>query len=402
MKTLHKILYLLVITATLVSCRKYFGEKTDLSFIDIPEFTNREIAYVPIQPVWGGFVRPSDIIVGFDELIYVVDEGAQEIVQLDEAGRKIGAFPVQGVRTLAQDRRFDLLAIGEFDTLIANQTFTLSCIYRIRMTGEGSSYGMSNARVVKKVIHPFYTGRNTLSSNDVNVKLNKVGVIGSIVITQNNRYYVTRTGPGRNPILGPDDAVLLFDNEDRFLSTINVNTNQGIFNDYFSKPYGLTAFAKAPQFTASTREDFIFTSLDENNFLKVQLIERLESDFGAEYRARIFPFGDTSRAEGFLNEPGRFKRPISVNLSGDNANFIFVVDADADSVYQFSANGLEGVQPPAATGITKLQIASFGGTGSELTQFREPMAVAFYKKILYVADAGNGRVLRFRLTLDFD
>ena len=402
MRIQNKILLLLMVALTAMSCRKYFGEKTDLSFIDIPEFTNREIAYVPIQPVWGGFVRPVDVIAGFDELIYVVDEGAQEIVQLDEAGRRLGAFPVKGVRTVAQDRRFDLLAVGETDTVIAGQTFTLSCIYRIRMTGEGSSYGMSNARVINKIVHPFYTGTSTFSASALQVKLNKVGVMGSQIASQNNRYYVTRTGPDRHPILGPDDAVLLFDNEDKFISTVNVSTNQGIFNDYFSKPYGLTAFAKAPQFTASTRQDFFFTSLDPNNFLKVQLIERIESDFGAEFRPRIFPFGDTSRADGFLNEPGRFSRPISVNLSGDNANFIFVVDADKDSVYQFSANGLEGVQPPAATGITKLQIASFGGTGEELTQFREPMGVAFYRKILYVADAGNRRVLRFRLTLDFD
>jgi hypothetical protein len=94
--------------------------------------------------------------------------------------------------------------------------------------------------------------------------------------------------------------------------------------------------------------------------------------------------------------------PLGITISGDAAGFIFVTDIAKDSLYQFSSNGLEGVQPPAATGITKLQKASFGGKGSGFTQFNQPMAVAFFKKILYVADANNGRILRFRLTLDFD
>jgi len=35
-------------------------------------------------------------------------------------------------------------------------------------------------------------------------------------------------------------------------------------------------------------------------------------------------------------------------------------------------------------------------------QFNEPRGLACWNQILYVCDAGNGRVLRFKLTLDFD
>ena len=62
----------------------------------------------------------------------------------------------------------------------------------------------------------------------------------------------------------------------------------------------------------------------------------------------------------------------------------------------------EGVLPPAATGITKYQKTSFGGTGLSSTQFRSPSGVAYFDKILYVADAGNSRILRFKLTTDFE
>ena len=48
-------------------------------------------------------------------------------------------------------------------------------------------------------------------------------------------------------------------------------------------------------------------------------------------------------------------------------------------------------------------IVSFGGTGSGPTQFRNPHGVAYYEadKILLVADTGNNRILRFKLSTDF-
>ena len=93
----------------LTGCEGYFGTRTDLDFIDIPDYTIREIAYVPIQPEWKGFVRPVDLCVGFDELLYVVDEATEEIICLDEAGRELGRLTVPGVHAVRQDRRFDLL-----------------------------------------------------------------------------------------------------------------------------------------------------------------------------------------------------------------------------------------------------------------------------------------------------
>ncbi|WP_333596121.1 hypothetical protein [Schleiferia thermophila] len=399
MKRLFSILILAII---LTGCRKYFGEKTDLGFIDVPEFTNRDIAYVPILPAFTDFVKPVDIAVGFDELIYVADEGRQEIIQLDETGRRLGSFFIPGLKSVTQDRRFDLIAIGTSDTVIAGNTFTFTCIYRIRMTGpEGYKLSQTNAQIIRKIVHPFYY-KSTYSTSDLSVQFNRIAVIASTNPAENNSYFVTRTGPAKNPILGPDDAVLLFNNNDQYITPVTVSTSQGTFIDYFQKPFGITTFAKPPQITARTGQNFMVTMLEPNAAIKVQYIERIESEFGAEYRPRIFPYGDTTRADGGIHEPFKFEMPLGITISGDAAGFIFVTDIAKDSLYQFSSNGLEGVQPPAATGITKLQKASFGGKGSGFTQFNQPMAVAFFKKILYVADANNGRILRFRLTLDFD
>jgi len=395
------ILYILPL-AILSACNGYFGDKTDLDFIDQPDFTNRDVAYVPIQPAWDQFVYPSDVTIGFDELIYVVDEATEQIVGMDESGREQGRFRVPGVTSVTQDRRFDLLACGTIDTLSpSGDPITLACIYRIRLTGEGRSYGIRNARVVNKIIHPFY-GRSNINTADLSVRFKKVAVMASDVPSQNNRYYVTRQGAGGSSVLGPNDAVLIFSNTDQFETPISVSTSSGIFNDYFRRPSGIATFAQPPQIQASQERHFFYSSVDPANELKVQYIEYIETDFGAEFRPVIFPVGDTSKADGFLYEPGKFARPVSLTVAGDNTRFLFVVDANKDSLFQFTRDGFEGVLPPPATGITKMQKVSFGGTGNGLMQFNQPSGVAYYRRIVYVADAGNGRVLRYRLTLDFD
>ena len=53
------------------SCEGYLGTKTDLGFIEVPNYSVRDIAYVPIQPAFSGFVYPNDICIGFDELFYI-------------------------------------------------------------------------------------------------------------------------------------------------------------------------------------------------------------------------------------------------------------------------------------------------------------------------------------------
>ncbi|MCC5918764.1 MAG: hypothetical protein JJU02_15700 [Cryomorphaceae bacterium] len=391
----------IIIIAMLSSCTAYFGDKTDLSFIDQPEFTNRDVAYVPIQPVWDQFVYPTDICIGFDQLLYVVDEATEEIVGLDESGVVQGRFRVPGVTSVTQDRRFDLLATGTHDTIIAGQSVSLACIYRIRMMNNSGQYGIRYARIHNKVVHPFYA-RSNVNNNDRTVRFKKAAIMASDNPSQNNRYYITRQGEGGSGVLGPNDAVLIFSNTDQFETTVSVNTSSGIFNDYFQKPSGIATLAQPPQIQASTQRHFFYSSVSPSNELRVQYIEYTETDFGTEFSPRIFPVGDTSKADGFLYEPNKFARPVNLTVAGDNTRFLFVVDAEKDSLFQFTPDGFEGVLPPPATGITKMQKTSFGGKGTGLMEFNQPSGVAYYRRIVYVADAGNGRVMRFKLTLDFD
>lgn len=376
----------------LTGCDGFFGKKLDPSFIDVPVYNDKQVAYVPIQPVWSSFMHPVDIAIGFDELIYVADDLAEEIVCMDQAGNILGRMGVPGVHTVVQTRALELLVLGTFDTLGT----TLQAIYRIRLDNPGG-YGLNNGQIIRKILHPFYYKSTFAPNVDDQVALNGIGMKGD------NSYFITRSGNANSPVFGPDDAVVRFDADDDFISTISVNTSLGILNDYFEKPYGITTKVQPPQSPfVSTEFDFVFTSLSGNSQLKVQYINVIASEGGTDYLVEELPVGDTSKADGFLYAPNRFAAPVDVTYSGDGTNYIFVVDREKDSLYQFTNTGLEGVKAPAGSSSAKNIKVSFGGSGLGLTQFNEPSAVAYYNQIVYVADAGNRRVLRFKLTTDFD
>lgn len=396
MNTIFKITILLSCVLLLSSCEKYFGDKTNLDFIELPTQNYREVAYVPVQPVLDQFVRPTDVLAGFDELIYVVDNGTEEIIALDQSGREVGRKSVPGVISVTQDRRLDLIAIGTKDTVLSGTPYKLTTIYRIDLSTP-LGYGLKFGRITNTITHPFYIKLSGFVTNDAAVTFNRIAVMGD------NSYYVTRQGPVNSStgVRTPDDAILLFDENDRYITPISITANDGrLFKDYFKKPYGITTYAKPPQITATNNRNFIFSSLDDNTVLKTQLITFIESEFGSQYTPAILPVGDTSEADGFLYSAYKFEEPKGITVTGDGTNYIFIADSEKDSIFQFTNTGFEGVNPPPASGETKFVKTSFGGTGIELNQFRQPMAVAHMQDILYVADAGNGRVLRFKLTLD--
>ena len=390
---LSRIIILLGLILGLSSCENYFGEKTDLNFIDQPDYQARSVSYVPIQPILNGFVYPTDVLAGFDELIYVVDQGTEEIISLDQSLNELARFKVQGVTKIIQNRGLEILALGTADTTDAlGQITTLACIYRISLNN--GTYSLNEAKITNKIIHPFYF-RNTVKSSDVDVIFNDIAILA------NDDFYVTRNGLGSD-IIAPDQSILLFSHNDKEFTPVFISSGGILYRDFFKIPFGITSLAQPPQISANTSRSFISTSLDEDAVLKINYITYTESDFGASYGPEQTVVNDNSQAEDFLQRPFRFKEPKGITISGDGTNFVFVVDAETDSLYQFTLTGLEGIKPPPGSVETKYIKASFGGSGNSAVQFNEPQAVAYLNQIVYVADAGNGRILRFKLTLDFD
>mgnify|MGYP000066986777 CR=1 FL=1 len=386
-----------VILLTFTGCKDYLGEETDLDFIEPPEFEQRDVAYVPILPEITGFVQPVKIIAGFDELLYVVDAGTEEIVAMDQSGRIIGSKRIPGVTAIAQDRRLNIIALGKKDTAIQDVNYTLPCIYRLNLNA-GGRYGIQNAEIVKETVHPFYYKSGFSAGDASGIELTGVAVGAG------NNYYISRTGPKNNneiTVLPPDQSVLSFDADDNYITPISVLTSQGSFRTYFKEPAAITSLMTPPQIEAVPTRDFMVVSAAPDEPVKFRQIQFREDPNGISYVPVIFA-QNTDRAEGFITETGKFGTPADVALSGDGSDLIFIIDSERDSLYQFTVEGYEGIRPPPGSNETKNIRASFGGTGSNPTEFRNPQGVAYANRILYVADTGNGRVLRFKLTLDFD
>ena len=382
------------VIGVLSQCESYTGKKTGTGFLDTPTSQLEKVAYVPLQPAFQGLSYPTDVTAGFDELIYVADSGAEAIKSYDVAGNQLGTLEIPGVHAIAQTRSLQLLALGTTDTTIQGTSYTLSTIYKIDLI-DGSALGLENAEIVKKIVHPFYSQARSFNSGDTMIRLRDVGILAD------NKFYVTRTGPGISA-LSEDNAVLLFNADGTLQTPICISTSTGRFCDYFKKPAAITTRVKPPQrATPNTSGDFIFTSLAPGRALQAQYIRRVATANGVSYELRQLS-RDTSQADGFLYKPNRFTNPSGITIAGDETNYIFITDRAKDSVYQFTSNGLEGVTPPPGASTNRNIKVSFGGTGTGPRNFREPTAVAYFQKRLYVADGANGVIKRFRLTTDFN
>ena len=78
---------------------------------------------MPILPIWGGFANPTDVYVGYDELVYVVDAAGLHI--LDLKGTRQALLPFTGAKKVVQDRRLYTYVLGRIDTLINGESWNL-------------------------------------------------------------------------------------------------------------------------------------------------------------------------------------------------------------------------------------------------------------------------------------
>ena len=114
---MRRVIVLVMAVIMLSSCENYWGKKTDISFIDIPNYEVREIAYVPVEPKLYDAAAPIDVTIGYDEFIYVVDSTTSEIARYDMAFQPQGRLFVHHDRATTQ---WDSLEQFPTSVLIAN------------------------------------------------------------------------------------------------------------------------------------------------------------------------------------------------------------------------------------------------------------------------------------------
>lgn len=308
-----------------------------------------DTTYLQLTPVWDAsngfsFSGPKDILVGREPLIYVADSGNDRIIMLDQAGNVLGiSQTVENPVAIAQDSKLNLVIVTDSNK-----------IYRINLVA--NNHDIANAPVelvFEEVDNPDrrYTGIAAVLTSTPQ---------GQPVI----RYYVSGTGNQQR-----DHQVLIFPEafDVRVPDAVNLEP-QGLGIQSASDPSGITTLR-------DFNIDFIFCMVGQNSF-KVQWIT--SGEFGFEPRL------NPAAASIDLFEPAKFVSPEDVCVDDEGA--IYVVDADQDYLFKFSSGGKE--------------LQSFGGSGSGEKQFSQPSGVAFFNETLYIADTGNNRILRFKLSTD--
>lgn len=400
MKNLWPFLFIFVLSN---GC-SFFGEKNKVSdYIQKPDYSLKSVEYVPVLPNVGSGITPISLYYGYDELLYAVDS-ANAILSYDMAGKLLGRFTLPGVQFVIQNRSLDLYAIGRMDTIINTVSFSLPVIYKIsQKVSPGEPDGnftlnLNLATIQKKMVYPFCINESQKLQRREQLQATQLSSIGFM---DDNSFYVSSNGPQEGTgesYITRRNAILSFGKDDVF---------QGGFTEGDAQKsigaFGLTTLVQPPQRARmEDRKDFIYTSLTSDIALSVRYMEVFSTPDGLVTNFKAFGVPSAKEADGYLYIPFRFVKPSAVLYAGTSQKYVFVADQGKDSVFVFQENGYEGAIPPPQYSNRKLIKVSFGGTGSGPLQFNRPVALAYANRTLFVADAGNKRIVRYKLTSDYE
>jgi DNA-binding beta-propeller fold protein YncE len=321
-----------------------------------------DTVYVLQNPVWTGFNHPQGIIVGNEPFIYVADTDNDRVVMLDLIGRVIGySQKIKHPVALTEDKRLQLIVCAQFDTLLPGKLAptTFGAVYRLDLVS--TNHDISKVRPRRIFFEPSDSTRR----------------YAGVASLYNNQYYVCRNGP-KNELtrIDRDLAILLFSKDDELLSPVTIG-----FSPDGTGLLSLSIMSAIATMPWNRSVEYVFCQTGDHALYKVQWIQFVVEGQTTNYVSKFYPSVDGSIDFLRLNH---FTQPAGVTF--DPSGNLYVVDAAKDSVYRFSSRGIERY--------------SFGGTGSGDLQFRQPSAIAYFDKTLFVADKGNNRIVRFKLSSD--
>jgi len=337
----------------LVSCAEEKYPFPDLGDISGPEEPAvDDTLYIQQTPVWDAgngyaFSEPEDIMVGSEPFLYVADTENDRITMLDLAGNILGHSPsIPHPVALTQDARLNLLVVNGTNRIYRINLYTVS-------------HQIADAAIDTILTNP-QRDHGTWKFQDISAfDGDDIYVAAASRVRNENTVYIFRN---------------LFDETGydslRYQGPLPLNiASSGIFG--VRTPIGL---GSAPY----SEYDVLFTQRENewgDSSFKVQWVTVTADG----YAPKITPMQPRD-----IFAEGKFDLPEDVTT--DENNVIFVVDAVKDSLFRFTPNGDEQF--------------SFGGTGTGEKQFDRPMGVDVFNKTVYVADTGNNRIVRFKLSTD--
>ncbi|MEY2830449.1 MAG: hypothetical protein RIQ33_2307, partial [Bacteroidota bacterium] len=364
-----------------------------------PKLYPTNIGYVPVQPYWSGFSNPKDVFVGFDEMVYVIDDNGVHI--LDLKGQEHAKISIPGATDIIQDRRQHTYVSGRILKDIDNNG-TLENLPAVYHFYNASS--ASGPIFVDTLIHPYCDAtRNTEGFRGIGDE--QIEFTGLAALSD-NRIYVSRKGPKNlvTTVAIPDNSILIFDKNGTNIGYCNgLNSSNSNLKSTLDVASIATSQVPPQQYVDAPNWFYLVQQAPNAEYKVLQIKEFNDVDAGTSFgeNQALLNFDDT-KANRFLYESFRFKKPSDVFVAPDATGYVFVVDEETDSLYQFTPKGFEGVNPAANSGITKQIIASFGGSGNGPFQFNKPSGVCYFKRTIYVADKGNNRICRFKLSTDLE
>lgn len=355
------IFYLILLIPLLIGC----GDKFDISQLTANTGNANitgDTVYIPINPAWTGFNRPEDIIVGHEPFIFVADTYNDRVVMMNLNGDILGVRHIKRPVALAEDYKLNLIVCAELDTTVNGQVQTFGAVYKLDLVA--AQHQIGDAPLTQLLPRPV----------DLNYPQRRYT---GVCVFYNNTYYVSRTGPNNSSFIDPDNSILYFSPKS-LAGGGEGDTLIGRVPNIDPISSGLVSANNITSLTSFNKKniDFIET-LDGNNSLKTQWLTYVVTPVSADYEARLTPSDG-----GALMTPNKFGQPEGSCI--DDADNIFIADAKKDSIYKFTPFGDE--------------LQSFGGPAV----FNGPYAVAYFDRILYVADTGNNRILRFVLSTDLN
>jgi hypothetical protein len=364
MMIISKFFYFLIITAVIL-LTSYCGDKFDLNNIDVSDDDvnfGGDTVYVQLNPVWAGFNRPMDIIIGREPFIYVADTDNDRIVMLNLDGQILGTRSVKKPVALAQDYRLHLIVCAQFDTVISGQNRTFNAVYKYDLVPVNHQIENAPVKRILPRLQDFTQPQREYT--------------GACVF-YDNTYFISRKGPNNSNLTDPDNAIIIFAQK-RLSDGTTIDSLVGRVPLLDPDGSGIMSANQISSLSSynSRTYNIVLTLTGENSF-KVQPLEYITSPDFTGYRIGLDPNSTEMMVPGFFGRP----EGSALDISGN----IFIADADRDSIYKFNSFGDE--------------LQSFGSFG-ESDKFNQPNGVAFFNKTLYVADTGNNRILRFILSTE--